>query len=108
MPTYDPGETLAWSGVMSYDEKYSGTLYVTNRRLFFEYGRGILKKKGYVTAETPLEDITNVSLEKGPWDWNVLVIASKDGRHKFMFRGEHPEVLMGKISEIIAAHNSER
>jgi hypothetical protein len=55
-----------------------------------------------------LEDITNVSTEKGPWDWNVLVIAAKDRRHKFMFRGEHPEVLMGKISETIAEHNSER
>jgi hypothetical protein len=107
MPTYDPGEALVWSGVMNYDDKYSGTLYVTNRRLFFEYERGIVKKKGYVAAETPLREITNVSIEKGPWNWNVLVIAAKDRRHRFMFRVEHPEVLMGKISEIIAARSSE-
>jgi hypothetical protein len=107
MPTYGPGETLVWSGVMRYDDKYSGMLYVTNRRLFFEYEKGILKKKGYVTAETPLEDITNAFIEKGPWDWNVLVIAARDRRHRFMFAGEHPEVLMAKISETIAGHSSE-
>ena len=107
MPTYTPGETLVWSGVMNYDEKYDGTLYVTNRRLFFEYQRGMLKKKGYVTGETPLKDITNVSLEKGPFEWNVLVICSKDMRHKFMFRGEHPEVMMGKISDVIAVNRPE-
>jgi|GEM_PF-4848889 len=93
---------------MSYDDKYPGTLYVTNRRLFFEYERGMLKKKGYATAETPLEDITKVSIEKGPWNWNVLVIAAKDRRHKFVFEGEHPEALMDKIREIIAGHDSER
>jgi len=55
-----------------------------------------------------LEEITNVSIEKCPWNWNVLVIAAKDRRHKFMFEGEHPEVLMDKIREIIAGRNSER
>jgi hypothetical protein len=107
MPTYAPGETLVWSGVMNYDEKYDGTLYLTNRRLFFEYQGGKLKKKGYVTAETPLKNITNASVERGPFDWNVLIIATKDRRHRFVFGGEHPEVLMGKLSEIIAGHSSE-
>jgi Bacterial PH domain len=107
MPSYAPGETLAWSGVMNYDEKYDGTLYVTNRRLFFEYQRGMLKKKENVTAETPLKDITKASLEKGPFDWNVLVIDAKGRRHKFMFSGGHPEVIMGKISEVLAGQRPE-
>jgi len=107
MPSYAPGETLAWSGVMNYEDKYDGTLYVTNRRLFFEYHKGVVKKKAYITAETPLRDITNASVEKGPFDWNVLVIDAKDRKHKFMFRGGHPEAIVGKIGEVLTGHGSE-
>lgn len=106
MPVHLAGEEIAWSGVMSYDDRYPGKLYVTNRRLFFEQERGKFRKKAYITVETPLNDVTDVSVEKGPWNWNVLVIATKDKNHRFMFREEHPEVLMGRISEILTKRDS--
>lgn len=105
MPAYGPGESVTWSGVMTYDDKYAGTLYVTNERVLFEYKRGKLKKKAYVAFEAPLKDVTNVSVEKGPWNWNVLVIAIKDKKHRLMFGGERPEVIMDKISAVLSGHD---
>lgn len=101
MPVHGPGEAVTWSGMMSYDDKYTGTLYITNKRLLFERETGKFRKKPYVEVETPLKDITNVSVEKGPWNWNVLVVAIRDKKHRFMFSGEHPEVLMDRISAML-------
>ena len=105
MPTLGPGEVLVWSGMTDYNDGRSGTLYVTNRRLFLEYKKGILRKRDCVLAETPVDEIASVSIEDGPWNWKVLVVATSDERHRFMFRNERPDVLAGKISEVMAAHN---
>lgn len=106
MPTYEPGEAPVWSGDVNYDNKYSGTLYVTNRRLFFEHRIGIIRRRGILAAETPLKDITSVSVEKGPWNWNVLVIAAGDQRHKFLFREESPDALIERINKLIAGQST--
>lgn len=106
MPTYGPGEVPLWSREANYDNRYSGTLYLTNRRLFFERKVGIIRKKKTLPAETELKDVTSASIEKGPWNWNVLVIATRDQRHKFLLREENPDVLMRQINELIASHSA--
>ena len=102
MPTYGPGEAPVWSGEANYDDKYSGTLYVTNRRLFFEHRVGVIRRRVIGAAEIPLKDITSTSIEKGPWNWIVLVVAASDQRHRFLFREEGPDVLIKRISELMA------
>ena len=105
MPTLGPGEVLVWSGMTDYNGGRSGILYVTNRRLFLEYKKGILRKRDCVLAETPMDEIASVSIEDGPWNWKVLVVATSDRRHRFMFRDQRPDVLAGKISEVMVGHN---
>lgn len=101
-PRYEQGEAPVWSGDADYNEKYSGKLYITNRRLFFEYRAGIFRKRGAVAAETQLKDITSMSVERGPWNWNVLVVAARDQRHRFIFREGSPDVLMRRINGLMA------
>jgi hypothetical protein len=101
MPTYGPGESPVWSGEVNYDDHW-GTLYVTNRRLFFERRVGVTKRRGVLAAETPLKDITSMSVEKGPWNWVVLVIAAGNQSNRFLFRAESPEALIRRINGLIA------
>ena len=102
MPTYQPDEAPVWSGEMKYNDRFTGTLHITNRRLLFEHKVGTIRKRDALVAEIPLEDITNTTVEKGPWDWNVLAIVAGGQRHRFLFRAESPDVLIQRISDLMA------
>jgi hypothetical protein len=103
MSTYGPGESLVVSGEANYDNMHTGKLYITNSRLFFEYKTGLIRRRRIRVAETPLKDITNTFIERGPWDWNVLVIAAQSNRHKFLLRDKNPDRLMKRLAELIAS-----
>lgn len=102
VPTYQPDETPVWSGEMNYNDEFTGTFYITNRRLLFERMVGTIRKRKALAVEVPLKDITSTSIEKGPWDWTVLVIDANKQRHRFLFRIESPDALMKRISELMA------
>ena len=106
MPTYQPDEAPVWSGEMTYEDKYTGTLYITNRRLFFEHRAGVIRKRDVLAAEIPLKDISSATVEKGPWDWTVLVIVARGQKHRFLFRVESPDVLVKRISELMAGQKA--
>ena len=106
MPTFQPGEAPLWSGEMNYEEKYTGTLYITNRRLIFEHKAGVISRRDVLAAEIPLRDVTSASVEKGPWDWTVLVIVAGGQKYRFLFRVESPDVLIKRISELIAGQKA--
>ena len=102
MPAYQPDETPVWAGEMDYEDKYPGTLYVTNRRLFFEHKVGAIRRRELLSAEIPLKDISSTSVEKGPWNWTVLVVVASGQRHRFLFAADSPDVLVKRISELMA------
>jgi hypothetical protein len=102
MPTYGHGESPVWSGEVNYDDKYSGTLCITNRRLLFAHRVGIVRRREILAAEIPLGDITSTSVEMGPWNWIVLVIAARDQRHRFLFREKSPDQLIKRINDLAA------
>jgi hypothetical protein len=104
MSTYGPGESLEISGEANYDNAHIGKLCITNRRLFFEYRTGLIRKRSIRVAETMLKDITGTFIERGPWDWNVLVIAAENHRHKFLLKDKNPDGLMKRLAELIANH----
>jgi len=106
VPTYQSEEAPLWTGEMNYDEKFTGAFYLTNRRLLFEHKVGVIKKRDVLAAEIPLKDIRSASIEKGPWDWTVLVIATNDRRHRFLFRAESPEALAERIRELTASQKA--
>jgi len=106
MPTYAPDESPVVSGTVDYNEKYSGTLYITSRRLFFEQRSGRIRRRDVLTVEIPWNEMTSVSIEKGPWNWSLLVIAVRDRRHKFVFRVGSPETLMERIKEFATSKSS--
>ena len=103
MPTYLPDEAPVWSGEMSYDDRYPGTLYVTNRRLLFEHRVGTVRKRNVLAADIPLGDITSTTIEKGPWDWTALILVANGRRHRFLFRLGSPEELVRRIGDAMAA-----
>ena len=95
------GETLVWTGTASYDDRYSGKLQVTNKRLVFEYRKGRLIAKGIASVQMPLMEISSVSIEMGPWNWNVLTVVSRGKTHRFIIKESDPKALMGKVEELI-------
>ena len=102
MPAYGPGESPTWSGEANQDNKWRGTLYITNARLLFEHRTGVVRKKSVLTVEIPLADIAGMSVEIGPWNWIVLVIATKEQKHRFLIREVSPESLIRQIDELKA------
>jgi len=101
MSTHHPDEVPVWSGEMNYDEKYTGTLYLTKTRLFFERKVGIFSRKNNLVADIPLKVITSASIEKGPWDWTVLVIVAGGQKHRFLFRAKNPDELIKRVGELM-------
>jgi hypothetical protein len=106
MPAYLPGEAPVWAEEANYNDKYAGTLYVTNRRLLFEHKVGVIRKRIGLDAEISLEEITSTSVEKGPWNWIVLVVAATNQRHRFLFKNKNPDVLAKRISELMAPQSA--
>ena len=87
---------------MNYNDSFTGELYITNRRLLFERKVGTIRKRGALAAEIALKDITNATIEKGPWGWNVLVIVAGGKGHRFLFRAESPDMLIQRIGDLMA------
>ena len=96
------GETLVWTGTASYDDRYSGQLKVTNKRLVFEFRKGRLIAKGIASVQIPLMEISSVSIERGPWNWNVLTVVSRGKTHRFIIKESDPRAWMGKIEELVS------
>lgn len=106
MPTYVPGEAPVCVGEANYDDKYTGRLYLTNRRLCFEHRKGLIRKRVSLDVEILLKDITSTAVEKGPWNWIVLVVAAGNQKHRFLFRDESPDVLAKRIGELMASQST--
>jgi len=101
MPKYQPDEAPAWSSEANYDDEYTGTLYITNKRLLFERKVGFIRKRGAIATEVPLRNVTGASIEKGPWDWTVLVIVAGGQKHRFLFRARSPDDLIKRLGELL-------
>jgi hypothetical protein len=94
-------ETQVWRGSANYDDRYSGKLQVTSERLVFEYRSGRLFRRGTASIQIPLAEISSISIERGPWNWNVLIVVSGDRTHRFIIREGDPEAWVGKIHELM-------
>jgi hypothetical protein len=104
--TYLADEVPVWSGEVDYEEKYTGTLYITNRRILFEHKLGRIRKRDILGVEVPLRDITSTSIERGPWAWTVLIIAANGQKHRFLFSTTSPESLVRRISELMTGQKA--
>ena len=105
------GEKPVYAGRAKYN-RTNGILYLTDKRLFFEYEQGIVTKRTYVSMDMPLGDIQNVATEMprfGIGPMNKLVIATKRGSQGFgMNRIElstdtTPDVWVSKITEVVSS-----
>ncbi len=60
-----------------------GVLYLTNRRLFFEYERGHITKSTFVSLDVPLQSVENVIVERPKFGLGALntnlVVTTKRG-----------------------------
>ena len=108
MPTYTMGEKPVYAGRAKYN-RTNGILYLTDKRLFFEYEQGLVTKRTYVSLNMPISDIQNAMAEMprfGIGPMNKLVIATKRGSQGFgMNRIEFntdmtPDVWVSKINEV--------
>ena len=108
------GEKPVYAGRAKYN-RTSGTLYLTDRRLIFEYEQGFVTKRTYVSMDVPLSDIQNATTEMprfGIGPMNKLVIATKRGSQGFgMNRIElstdtSPDLWVQKISEASSMTNT--
>jgi hypothetical protein len=107
MPTYLKDEAPVWSGVMNYNDTYSGTLYITNRRLLFERRVGVIRRRNILAAEIQLSDITSTSIEKGPWNWTALIIVAGGQKHRFLFSVDSPAMLVTRLSELLSGQKEQ-
>ena len=94
-------ETQVWTGTASYDDTHPGKLQLTNKRLVFEYRSGGLFRRGTVSIQMPLAEISSISIERGPWNWNVIAVVSGDKTHRFIIKEGDPEAWMRKIHELM-------
>ena len=111
------GEKPVYAGRAKFN-RTNGILYLTDRRLFFEYEQGLVTKRTYVSMDMPLSDIQNVMTEMprfGIGPMSKLVIGTKRGSQGFgMNRIEintdtTPDLWVSKINEVVsAAHGSEQ
>jgi len=92
---------VVWTGTASYDDRYSGKLQVTNKRIVFEYRKGRLITRGITSVQMPLIEISSIAIERGPWNWNILTVVLRGNAHRFIIKEADPQVWMGKIEELI-------
>ena len=74
---------------------------MTSERLVFEYRSGRLFRRGTFSIQIPLAEISSISVETGPWNWNVVAVVSGDKTHRFIIREGDPEAWVGKIKELM-------
>ncbi|MCP8316297.1 MAG: hypothetical protein H3Z52_06460 [archaeon] len=116
MPTYQKGEYGIYAG----RAKYSGTegfLYLSTKRLIFEYEKGLITKRTYTAFEIPLSEIEDVKIEQPRYGFDLLkklVISTKRGTMGFGMRrieiklDTSPELWLMKINQILAGEVEER
>jgi hypothetical protein len=115
MPTFSAEESAIYAGKAKYDGT-KGFLYVTNRRLFFEYIKGFPVSRTYTSLDIPLDNITNVIAEKPIISFasvgEKIVITTRRGtvgfglnRIEFSTEAE-PDLWVVKINEAISKSKS--
>ncbi|HVP22580.1 MAG TPA: hypothetical protein VMS77_01555 [Conexivisphaerales archaeon] len=63
MPTFAHGEHAYYAGKGRYSGT-SGVLYLTNRRILFEYEKGRITKHTYISLDIPISSVEGVSVER--------------------------------------------
>jgi len=72
LPTFAHGEHAFHAG----KGRYSGTvgvLYLTNKRILFEYEKGLVTKSTYVSLDIPLSAVESVAVERPRFGLAALV-----------------------------------
>jgi hypothetical protein len=72
MPTFAHGEHAFFAG----KGRYSGTvgvLYLTNKRILFEYEKGLITRSTYISLDLPLPNIKSVAVERPRFGLAALV-----------------------------------
>jgi|GEM_PF-2119363 hypothetical protein len=102
-----PGERQIDQVVAYHPQVGQGTLYLTDRRLVFEYSQGLLNKK-YVHLGISLNQIQSLSVRFGRFNSQEIVISAKDANNGFKSNliairiAMHANVWIGKINTMIA------
>jgi len=78
LPTLEPDEHTVLSETTRYGGNV-GTLFLTNKRLFFELTVGVFSKREHSTLNLSLEGISNVSIESAFFKGQKLVVEVKKG-----------------------------
>jgi len=106
MPVFATGERQIDQVVAAYGSQ--GILYLTDRRLIFEYSVGLMNKKHFQYGIT-LNQIQSVSAKHGMLGSQEIVITAKDANNGFKSNSftiriaMHPEVWINKINSMIAS-----
>jgi ABC-type uncharacterized transport system YnjBCD substrate-binding protein len=106
MPVFATGERQIDQVVAVYGSQ--GILYLTDRRLIFEYSVGLVNKKNFQFGIT-LSQIQSVAAKHGMLGSQEIVITAKDANNGFKSNSfsiriaMHPEVWINKINSTIAA-----
>lgn len=116
MPTFARGENAILAGKARYSGT-SGVLYLTNNRVLFEYEKGLLTKRTYVSLDIPLVNVESVVVERprfglGPLATN-LIITTKRGSMGFGLTRVKisdlatPDVWVTKINDAISGEHAQ-
>lgn len=105
MPTLAGGEVQLDKVLVSYGGR-NGTLYLTNRRLIFEYSQGVVNKK-FFHAGIVLSDIESVSASHPRVRSSQLIITARSSKNGFgtaqivLATAMNPEAWMRKLNQIV-------
>jgi hypothetical protein len=117
LPILAAGERQIDQVVAYYATGGQGTLYLTDRRIIFEYALGLMHKK-YYQLGIALGQIQFVSAKHGHFGSQEIVIAAKDANNGFKSNmialriAMHPEIWINKINYMLSGgattlpHNS--
>ena len=112
MPSLAEGERQIDKVVASYSGT-SGTVYLTDRRLLFEYSEGTIHKKFHQLGVS-LNDISNVNANHSRFGVKQLVFNAKNSNNGFLTNqiilniAAIPEQWLGKINNLLASQSSTR
>jgi hypothetical protein len=109
VPAFAPGERQI-DQVIAQGLGRKGTLYLTDRRLIFEYGEGMVNKT-YHQFGVSLGDIQNINAEHPRFGLGQLVVTAQNSQNGFNSSRivigvvTSPEVWMGKINAVLNARS---
>lgn len=107
MPVFAGGEKQI-DQVVAYYGGGQGTLYLTDRRLVFEFSHGLVSKK-YFQLGISLGQIQSVSAKHGHFGAKEIIITAKDANNGFKSNtitigiAMHPEIWITKINNMLTA-----